>query len=156
MKQLNTVLVLLSALSCSPQLKDDIEVTKQEIIKTDKAFSALCEQKGMKKAFVLYASDDVIKPRDNKQPLIGKNALIKSFEGAPPQAFTLTWEPLKADVSEGLGYTFGNWQMKSKTSNGTDTTYYGNYVSIWKRQSDGAWKYVFDSGNPTPAPSVLQ
>jgi ketosteroid isomerase-like protein len=79
---------------------------------------------------------------------------MKSLEGLQ-EDFVLTWEPLKADASGDLGYTFGNWARKSKTAAGSDTTVYGNYVSIWKRQADGSWKYVFDSGNGTPGPTVL-
>jgi ketosteroid isomerase-like protein len=28
-----------------------------------------------------------------------------------------------------------------------DTIIYGTYISIWKKQSDGNWKFVLDSGN---------
>ena len=28
---------------------------------------------------------------------------------------------------------------------------YGHYISIWKKQPDGSWKFVFDTGNENPA-----
>jgi ketosteroid isomerase-like protein len=28
-----------------------------------------------------------------------------------------------------------------------DTTIFGTYTSIWKKQSDGTWKFVLDTGN---------
>jgi ketosteroid isomerase-like protein len=64
----------------------------------------------------------------------------------------LTWVPVKAEISLSgdLGYTFGNWELFVKSS---DTTLYGNYVSIWKKQADGSWKYVLDAGCNTPNPN---
>ncbi len=44
----------------------------------------------------------------------------------------------------------GNMPVKDKK--GEITTTYGNYVTVWKRQPDGKWKYVLDGGNTTPAP----
>src|SRR5690349_20881860 len=109
----------------------------------------------MATAFIQYAADEVIKPNPNRQPIVGKEALVKFFEGAK-QDFELTWEPLKADVDGSIGYTFGNWFLKTKTPDLRDTTLYGNYVSIWKKQGDGTWKYVLDTGNPTHGPSKLE
>lgn len=127
---------------------------KQQILDTDRAFSALSKDKGTKEAFISYAADEVIKPSPNKQPVVGKAALIQSFEGSS-QNFELTWEPIKADVDGDIGYTFGNYFLKTQTADLRDTTLYGNYVSIWKRQPDGSWKYVLDTGNPTPGPTKI-
>lgn len=153
-KSFVTLLALCLA-GCSQPVTGDVETSRTEIINTDKAFSSLSAEKGMQEAFVAFAADEVIKPQDGRQPVVGRASLMRSFEGAPPQDFVLTWTPLKADASGDLGYTFGNWERKFKTSSGSDTTVYGNYISIWKRQADGSWKYVFDSGNGTPAPTVL-
>jgi ketosteroid isomerase-like protein len=59
----------------------------------------------------------------------------------------ITWQPFKAEASGDLGYTIGNWKYQTK-----DTIMYGNYCTIWKRQQDGNWKFVFDGGNNTPKP----
>jgi len=155
MVKMYMALLTLGLAGCSQLLRDDVESKKTEIINTDKAFSAMSAEKGMREAFVAFAAGEVIKPQEGSQPIVGKESLMRSFEGAPRQDFVLTWVPLKADVSGDLGYTFGNWARKSKTTTGSDTTVYGNYISIWKRQTDGTWKYVFDSGNGTPAPTVL-
>src|SRR5690349_17879167 len=94
---LTTFLILMG---CNPS----DEVLKNEILNTDLAFSALSKEKGMAEAFIQYAAEEVIKPSPGKQPIVGKEALIKSFENAKND-FELTWEPLKADVSGNLGYT---------------------------------------------------
>ena len=138
-------------MGCSPSNEE----AKNEVLDTDRAFSALSKEKGTREAFIQYAADEVIKPNPNSQPIVGKEALIKSFEDAR-QEFELTWEPLKADVDGNIGYTFGNYFLKTRTPDLRDTVLYGNYVSIWKRQPDGSWKYVLDTGNPTPAPTRLE
>lgn len=155
MKKIEVIFLSVILISCAQKVSDDVESQKTAIINTDKAFSAMSAEKGMYEAFIAYAAEEVIKPQDGRQPVVGRESLIKSFAGVPPRDFVLTWEPLKADAAGGIGYTFGNWFRKSKTAAGADTTVYGNYISIWKRQDDGSWKYVFDSGNGTPGPTVL-
>jgi len=123
------------------------------LLETDLAFSALSEEKGMVEAFLTYADEEVIKLQDKAFPLWGKKAMQDAYSELTDSTFTLTWVPLKAEIaaSNDFGYTFGNWTLVR--SNGT--TVYGNYVSIWKKQADGSWKYVLDTGTETPAAFVV-
>jgi ketosteroid isomerase-like protein len=129
-----------------------------DIIKTDKEFSAMCIEKGMSEAFMKYAADDVIKMRPHEFPIMGKQELKKMFDAhASDGDLKFDWQPVKADIASSgdLGYTFGNWKIFIKgNSAAPDTTLYGNYVSIWKKQNDGTWKYELDGGNSTPAPDA--
>jgi ketosteroid isomerase-like protein len=151
MKVSSAIILIGIFLGCSSPVKNN----KQEILDTDRAFSSLSKEKGTKEAFIYYAAEEVIKPSPNNHPIVGKAALVKSYDGSS-QDFELTWEPLKADVDGDIGYTFGNYFLKTRTADWRDTTLYGNYVSIWKKQTDGSWKYVLDTGNPTPGPSQLE
>lgn len=148
-KKLPFIFLLLTA-ACTTVKKDSI--SKQMLITADSNFSQLCKEKGMKAAFIAYADEEVIKPYDGKLPAIGKAALIQTFEGKQFD-FTLTWKPVKVEISNcgDLGYTFGNWRMVRKAM--PDSILYGNYITIWKKQTDGSWKYVFDTGNSTPEPA---
>ena len=76
-------------------------------------------------------------------------------ESAWPPDFSLTWAPVKADMaaSGDMGYTYGNYELKSKDKDGQLVTHYGKYASIWKKQKDGSWKVVLDMGNSGPAPN---
>jgi ketosteroid isomerase-like protein len=58
----------------------------------------------------------------------------------------MTWEPKGANValSGEMGYTYGVYSVKP---NDKDTVLYGTYVSIWKQQTDGKWKFVLQSQN---------
>ncbi len=150
----NIIWVFLALAACR---SDDTQKLKQQIIDTDRNFSKMASEKGVSEAFIYYADEKVIKPNAGQQPVVGKFALLEWYKKNPTVGYTLKWEPLKAEVSGQLGYTFGGYTLVTKTADGKrDTTHYGNYVSIWKQKKDGTWRYVFDTGNPTPGPVVLQ
>jgi ketosteroid isomerase-like protein len=77
-------------------------------------------------------------------PIVGKQSLIKSYEGKNDSGIVLTWKPEKAFMAKNgeLGYTYGFWTLVAKT----DTTY-GSYLTIWKKDANGNWKYIADTGN---------
>ena len=134
---------------------EDVKKFKKEIMDADKAFSRMSEEKGMAEAFLFYAADDVIRMKNNQFPNMNKEELRKDFENFDiEKAPALTWEPVKADaaLSGELGYTFGKWILKGKDDTGKEKLTYGNYMTVWKRQLDGSWKFVLDGGNTTPPP----
>lgn len=105
-------------------------------------------KEGFHKTLLLYADDSVVKPQEGQLPVIGKQALIKYWAGKD-ETKDISWSPYKAEASKSgeLGYTLGNWKFVTK-----DTTLYGNYYTIWKKQNDGKWKFIVDGGNNTPSP----
>jgi ketosteroid isomerase-like protein len=55
-------------------------------------------------------------------------------------------------ASGDLGYTYGNYILKSKNKEGKVVASYGKYMSVWKKQKDGSWKVAVDMGNSSPEP----
>jgi ketosteroid isomerase-like protein len=152
------VFLLIPLLSRTQPLSDTlIQKYKDEIMKTDIAFNHTCTANGLAKAFIEFAANEVILMKQNQFPILGIDALRERYLKIKSQ-IKLIWYPVKADVSSSgdLGYTFGNWELVSETANGSDSTSYGVYITIWKKQKDGKWKYVFDGGNDTPQPSKLK
>ena len=148
------MICLILALSSCQQ--EDTEELKQQVLNADRNFSKMSSEKGVAEAFLYYADEKVIKPNAGQQPLVGKFALLEWYKNNPVD-YSLTWEPLKAEASGNLAYTFGGYTLTRKTLDGLrDTIQYGNYVSIWKRKKDGSWRYVLDTGNPTPGQVVIQ
>jgi len=117
-----------------------------ELIETDREFSAMSQREGINAAFLHYMDDQATIYREGMLPFIGREALTRLY--STPRTAQLTWEPTSAGCAESgdLGYTLGRWKMISHNAEGTETVNTGFYVSIWKRQPDGSWKYVFDSG----------
>ena len=127
---------------------------KQALINTDKEFNIAAAVNGRGKAFIDFADNDVILLRQEQFPIFGKYNLAKHYLNRENVKTPLTWEPLKAEVSldGSLGFTFGKWEYTAVDKNGKKSTSYGNYVTIWKKQNNGTWKYVLDGGGTTPGP----
>ena len=72
---------------------------------------------------------------------------------ADPQ-MKMQFESERADVaaSGDLAYTRGKFTMQTTDpANGGIRTDRGNYLTVWKKQSDGSWKAVEDFVTPGPA-----
>jgi len=133
--------------SCKNKKKPEVDNTelKVEILETDRAFSALSQSKGLRNAFMDFIDNDAVLLRPNSLPLAGGQAMdliIRSNDSLS----VLTWEPKKVEISNSgdLGYTYGVYSRKPGNE---DTVYFGTYVTIWKRQPGGKWKFVLQSGN---------
>lgn len=124
-----------------------------EIVQTETDFCKLSVDSGFNKALIAYADSNVVKPTNGEYPVEGLEELTEKLSKEKNDSSIVTWKPRKVEVANScdLGYTFGNWEYKTETENG-DTTYYGNFVTIWKKQKDGKWKFVYDGGNNTPDP----
>lgn len=116
---------------------------KEHLMAVDREFSKFSQANGMNAAFMEYISEDGVMLKSNSMPIVSKNAVANLFR-SDDSGFTLTWEPLFADIAKSgeLGYTYGVYEL-----NIDDNIQKGTYVSIWKKDKDGSWKFVLDSGN---------
>ena len=114
-----------------------------EIMDADLAFSDMSRQVGMKKAFLEYIDNEGVLLRPNHLPVIGAEA-IDFLSLINDTAYTLSWKPAKAEIAHSgeLGYSYGIYELKTK-----DTILKGTYINVWKKQTNGGWKFVVDSGN---------
>jgi ketosteroid isomerase-like protein len=79
----------------------------------------------------------------------GKTAIRAYYNGTPINQ-VLSWTPTLADVasSNDLAYTAGPYVFI-----GTGASY-GQYLSIWKREPTGSWRYIQDGGTFTGSQPV--
>lgn len=87
------------------------------------------------------------------EPVKGEAALREHYRGQfGPGFISLDWVPKEARVfPDGhLGYTTGRYRWHSKDSNGKDEISTGSYLTVWKLESDGAWRVISDFGSPDP------
>jgi len=122
------------------------EIWKKEIIDTEHAFSEMAKSEGVRKAFLTFAADEVVVLRSNKL-IKGRDALNASYEkGMAVENFSLTWSPDFVDVSASgdLGYTYGKYVYTAIDSLGNEQSSEGIFHTVWKRQQDGSWKFVWD------------
>lgn len=121
----------------------------QKLVETEKEFARVAAEKGTKTAFLTYLADDgiIFNPTEVNGKLSWKNR-----QESPA---LLAWNPVWADVSSNgkLGYTTGGWEYRPKGK--TDkATAYGEYVTIWQKQSDGQFRAMLDIGIGHPAKSL--
>ncbi len=134
--------------SCDSGKKEgDIEKWKNEILETEKDFAAMAEQEGISEAFLFYAADDAVLMRNNSL-IIGIEALQENFkkEKSTGEKVSLAWKPDFVDVamSGDLGYTYGKYTYTTTDSIGETKAVEGVFHTVWKRQADGKWKFVWD------------
>ena len=114
------------------------------LLDADIAFSDFSVKHGIQKAFIEFADDSVVLLKPKRMPIVGKLNLIKSYEGKSDSGVILTWQPAKAIIAQSgeLGYTHGFWTFIAKTD-----TSRGTYLTVWKKNPRGEWKYIADTGN---------
>ena len=106
-----------------------------DMVKTEQAFSKMAEEKNTRDAFLAFIADDGLLFRP----------------GASDKNPLLAWQPAFAgmSVSGDLGFTTGPWEFKADRSDQTPSGY-GDFVTVWKKQADGTWKFVVDLGISHP------
>jgi ketosteroid isomerase-like protein len=114
----------------------------QAMINTELAFAKLAKDSCTRTAFLAYLAEESVM-FGGGQPHNGK----KQYEKMTKNESLLTWEPVYADISASgdFGYDTGPWEYR-KTRSDEQPAYYGDFVSVWQKQPDGAWKLMVDLG----------
>jgi ketosteroid isomerase-like protein len=119
------------------------------VVEAEHAFAERSIAQGMKDAFIRFAAPDGIIIR--RAPV---NAIELWTKTTPAPTGQLSWYPIFADVARAgdLGYTTGPWEFREKPTD-KDASGHGHFITLWRKQSDGAWKYEFDMGVSHAAPA---
>jgi ketosteroid isomerase-like protein len=132
--------------------KGAIPAQKEALITVDLQFARMAADSGIGNAFAYFAADSATMLRRGSAPIVGRDAIRELYTDTT--GAILRWAPYFADIaaSGDLGYTLGKSQFIYKDSTGAEKTSHGYYVTIWKLQPDGSWKYVLDTGVSAPPP----
>ena len=141
---LKITLAILILSSCTSNGKDLTEQYKKEILETEKAFTEMAGTDGILSAFLHYAADDAVL---NRGRLVkGKDSIEVWFENWSLPDASLVWEPEFVTVAKSgdLGYTYGSYVFTVKDSTGNDIESKGVFHTVWKKQPNGEWRFVWD------------
>lgn len=142
---LGVFLMLSASCSRSDNKSRSPETYKQEIRETEKEFEKMAADSGLAAAFSHFAADSgVVNASDSL--FIGKEAIHSFYQGWAGNDMRLQWSPDFVDVSASgdLGYTYGKYIFSYRDSLGRLVQSNGIFHTVWKRQQDGAWRFVWD------------
>lgn len=122
-----------------------------ELREADTAFSSRAQASGVGPAFREFAEPGAVLLGGGGSGMVwGDSAIGAWIGGVIPSGDRLSWAPRIAHLapSGDLGFTIG------------DAVYIGReraftkYLTVWRRQPDGGWRYAADGGNDQPAPEA--
>lgn len=135
---------LITACSCVRSV--DRETLKKEVIEAEKAFEAMAADKGIADAFGYFADEHAVIKRGNDSIISGKNAIQHYYERASLKNATVKWTPDHVDVSDDgtMAWTYGKFVWQVISENGDTAVSRGIFHTVWKKQKDNSWRYVWD------------
>lgn len=110
-----------------------------EIVTAERAFAADGLARGVKASFLAFSAPDAI--IFNPHPANAQEVFAAAPDPDPARPRPpLIWWPLYAGISKSgdLGFTTGPYAVGDERR--------GHYFTVWKKQPDGAWKWVIDAG----------
>jgi len=121
----------------------------QEMVKTEQAFSKMAEEKNVRDAFMAFIADDGLLFRPGA--VNGKKWMLEHPVPPSDKKPLLAWQPAFAGMaaSGDMGFTTGPWEFKGDIKDEKPAGY-GHFMTVWKKQADGSWKFVIDLGISHP------
>lgn len=134
------LLTVVPAAAAPKKPKAPPPVTAAPVVAAERAFAADGLSMGIKQSFLKHMADDAIVFQP--EPMNARTAISAQPDTPGPK---LEWWPVWAGISSGgdMGFTTGPYAV-----NGTRR---GFYFTIWKKQADGSWKWLYDGGPPSNA-----
>jgi len=141
-------LLALALLSSGLRAQTNDSLARQ-VRESERAFAATLAARDLR-AFGTFVSDEAL--FYGRTVLRGREAVVagwtRFFEGA---AAPFSWEPATVEVLDS-----GTLALSSGPVHDPAGRQIGTFNSIWRRESDGRWRVVFDKGceacNCAPAP----
>jgi ketosteroid isomerase-like protein len=117
------------------------------VIAAERAFAADAAQRGWAAAFRSYAAADAVTL--SPDPVNAQENLAQ-FQGDGETS--LDWRPAYAGIARSgdFGFTTGPFQIRGRDG------IVGHYFTVWLKQANGEWKWIFDAGTDVrdPGPAV--
>lgn len=123
----------------------------EQIRTSDMAFSSLAGRVGTGRAFGDYAAESAQMFSAPGEFITGPRAISESF-GLAGTSGALVWHPVAGEVAQSgdMGFTVGNAVFTGRRDDGGQIVRFSKYLTVWKRQRDGTWRYVVDGGSARP------
>jgi ketosteroid isomerase-like protein len=147
-------ILLMSAITFAQNIPDEASLLMQ----LDRDFDKATAEKGVD-GWVMYFARNGSMMGDTSQPTTGIAAIRAEMEPVfKDSSFSLRWHPTKGEmmIPGVIGYTVGRWERIRKNKEGKLMKSTGTYSTTWKKQPDGSWKIVLDSGSSDGLPVEIK
>jgi ketosteroid isomerase-like protein len=140
------VIFLLGAFAAIAQTNANTSSLIETIRKTEKQFETDLNASGAAVAFEKYAAPNAVIKRQNDSLIYGPKAIRLYYSNEIYKKAHATWSPDFVDISTDgtMAYTYGKYQWKMTNPSGEVHEFSGVFHTVWKKQPDGSWKYVWD------------
>lgn len=132
--------------NCSTPEPDQPERLQKEIIAVEKAFMDQLNAQSPAEAFGNFAADQAVIKRENDTLILGKANIIHYYQQPIYHNAKAFWKPDYVSVALGgdMAYTFGRYRWEFRDSLGQLTEWKGVFHTVWEKQADGQWRFVWD------------
>lgn len=157
-----SIALLLSLFLFASAPAKDKAALKAELAKAEADFCAKVAEVGIGEGFHAFMAEQAFDAGrlTLSRAEYGEGIKAARARGPAPKGVKLVWVPMMIDVSDDgtLGYTWGKYEFTPPpAADGTQPpSNVGIYLTIWKRQADGSWKFVYDGGPRIEPPERLQ
>ena len=147
------LLAAAAAVGCEDRENTEVKAAAVSLLQADREFAAASLEHGAADAFRMYLDDDATMFSGGRNPVRGRESIYEIMK-AGDGAYVLEWTPIEAEVARSgeLGWTWGEFVVKARGEDGTESLSWGKYVNVWKKNAAGEWKVVADIGNESPPP----
>jgi ketosteroid isomerase-like protein len=132
------VLVVTAAATAWSQSSSRLPVDPAAVVAAERAFARASIEQGMQAAFLAHLAEDAVVFRPGPVPARAW------FRRQAPVKGRLEWAPdFAAIASSGdVAFTAGPWKWQDPDG----SSRFGHYLTVWRRDPQGAWKVVIDAG----------
>lgn len=140
-----TLALFIGATSFSQSILPNPDLV-EEIRKTEKQFESDLNKMGAEFAFEKHAAPTAVIKRQNDSLIVGARGIKQFYSNDIYKTAKAFWTPDFIDVSlDGtMAYTYGKYRWIMTDKSGKQQEYSGVFHTVWKKQADGTWKYVWD------------
>ena len=117
-----------------------VALSGQPVADAERAFAAQAQRDGQWKAFMAHSAPDAIMLAPG---LVKAHEFLSKLK--EPRVAVMWWPARTITSCDGsLAYSTGPFRAAGQG--------HGQYMSIWRRQPDGGWKWIYDGGVGASSP----
>ncbi len=137
--------LLLSVLALCACATARLVTNAEPIVMAERAFAADVALRGRVQGFLATVAPDAF--TSNPDPasadaLVSVYPSIAAAVAGDTHDTSLQWRPRYAGISRSGDFGFTTGPVFERGADGSR----GNYFTVWRRQPDGAWKWIYDGG----------